>query len=47
MFMSCHQNAAQNYNLMVGSKSFKNVAEFKYLKTTVTRIAFLKKLRED
>jgi len=35
-FMSCHQNAGQNYNVNIGIISFENVANFKYLGMTVT-----------
>jgi hypothetical protein len=36
MFMSHHQNAAQNHDLLITNISFKNVANFKYLRPTVT-----------
>jgi hypothetical protein len=35
MLMSCHQNAAQNYNMKTAIRSFENLAKFKYLGTTV------------
>jgi hypothetical protein len=31
MFMSRHQNADRNRDLLTANKSFENVAEFKYL----------------
>jgi hypothetical protein len=44
--MSDYQNAGQKYNLSVDTKSFENVAEFKYLEMAVTNeIAFTKKLK--
>jgi len=34
MFVSCKWNAGQYFNVKTGSKSFENVAEFKYLEMT-------------
>jgi hypothetical protein len=34
--VSRHHNAGQNYHLLTANKSFGNVAEFKYLGTTVS-----------
>jgi hypothetical protein len=33
--LSHHQDAKQNYDIKIGNKSFGNVAQFKYLGTTV------------
>jgi len=35
MVMCHHQSEGQNHELMIASKSFENVAEFKYLGMTV------------
>jgi hypothetical protein len=34
--MSRHQNVEQSHSLLTAIKSFENVSEFKYLRTTVT-----------
>jgi archaellum component FlaC len=34
--MSRHQNSGQNQNIRITNESFENVAEFKYLGTTLT-----------
>jgi hypothetical protein len=36
MLLSCHQNAGQNHDIKVANRSFENVAQFNYLRTTVT-----------
>jgi hypothetical protein len=36
MFLSRHQNVGQNRDVKIANKSFENVAQFKYLGTTVT-----------
>jgi hypothetical protein len=41
MFMSYDQTTVQNYNIKLANKSFENVAEFKYLGTTVTHLNYI------
>jgi hypothetical protein len=36
MLMSRHQNAVQKHYIKIANRSFENVANFKYLGTTVT-----------
>jgi hypothetical protein len=36
MLLSRHQNAGQNRDIQIANRSFENVAQFKYLGTTVT-----------
>jgi hypothetical protein len=36
MLMSRHQNAGQNRDIKIANRCFENVAQFKYLGTTVT-----------
>jgi hypothetical protein len=36
MLLSPHQNAGQNHNIKICDRLFENVAQFKYLGTTVT-----------
>jgi hypothetical protein len=36
MLLSRHQNAGQNHDIKKTNKSYKNVAQFRYLGTTVT-----------
>jgi hypothetical protein len=46
MLLSHHQNAGQNDNIKIGDRSFENVAQFRYLGTTVKiKIRFRRKLR--
>jgi len=48
MIISHHQNAGQNHTLLVANKSFENVSELKYFRTSVTnQNCILKKLRAD
>jgi hypothetical protein len=36
MLLSHHQNTLQNYDIKIANRCFKNVAQFRYLGTTVT-----------
>jgi hypothetical protein len=36
MLLSHHQNTGQNQDIKIGSRCFENVAQFRYLGTTVT-----------
>jgi hypothetical protein len=36
MLLSCNQNAGKNQNIKIGTISYENVTQFKYLGTTVT-----------
>jgi hypothetical protein len=37
MLLSRHQNAGQNHDIKIANRSFDNVAQFKYLGTTVKK----------
>jgi hypothetical protein len=43
MLLSRHQNAGKNHNTKTGDRSFENVAQFKYLGTTVTNQNLIQK----
>jgi hypothetical protein len=36
MLLSRHQNAGQNHDIKLGNRRFENVAQFRYLGTTIT-----------
>jgi hypothetical protein len=36
MLLSHHQNAGQNHDIKVGNRCFENVAQFRYLGSTIT-----------
>jgi hypothetical protein len=38
MLPSRHQNVGQNRNIKIANKSFENVSQFKYLRTTVKNL---------
>jgi len=40
-------NTGQSQNIKIGNSSFERAEEFKYLGTTLIKILFRKKLRED
>jgi hypothetical protein len=43
MLLSCHQNAGQFCNIKIAKRSSENVAQFKYLGTTVTNENLIQK----
>jgi hypothetical protein len=43
MLLSRHQNTEQNHDIKIGNRSFKNVARFKYLGTSVTNQNLIQK----
>jgi hypothetical protein len=48
MSLSHHQNAGQNLDMKIGNRCFENVAQFKYLGTTITNEnLFKRKLKGD
>jgi hypothetical protein len=42
MLLSRHQNAGQNQDIKIANTSFENVAQFKYLETTITNQNLIK-----
>jgi hypothetical protein len=38
VLLSRHQNAAQNLDLKIGKRCFENVAQFRYLGTTIINL---------
>jgi hypothetical protein len=41
MLLNHHQNEGQNRDIKIGNRCFENVAQFKYLGTTVTKQNFI------
>jgi hypothetical protein len=37
MLLSCHQNAGQNHDMKIANRCFENVAQFRYLETTINK----------
>jgi hypothetical protein len=42
MLLSRHQNGGKNHDIKIANRSFENVAQFKYLGTTVTNQNLIK-----
>jgi hypothetical protein len=42
MLLSCYQTAGQNHNIKRDNRCFENVAQFRYLGTTVTSQNFIR-----
>jgi hypothetical protein len=36
MLLSRHQNAGKNHDIKIGNRCFENVAQFRYLRTTIS-----------
>jgi hypothetical protein len=48
MLLSCHHNAGQNHNIQTAVRFFENVAQMKYLGTTITNQSLIQgELRGD
>jgi hypothetical protein len=45
--MSRHQNAGQIHDLKIDNRCFENVAQFRYLRMTITNQNLIQKLRGD
>jgi ribosomal protein S2 len=43
MLLSCHQNAGQNHYIRTVNRCFENVAQFRYLGTTITNQNLIQK----
>jgi hypothetical protein len=43
MLLSRHKNVGQNRDKEIANRSFENVSQFKYLRTTVTNKNFIQK----
>jgi hypothetical protein len=41
MFLPCHQNARKNHNIKITNRLLEDVAQFKYLWSTVTNKTFI------